>query len=462
MADLPLKSSIEGIHWPAVPDSRGAALLALLYQLEQSQWWSPERLGAQQSRQLAQLLRHARKNVPFYAKRLTLAGNKPQDAVAPAVWSQLPLLTRADIQAAGQALASRALPPSHGRTDEIFTSGSTGKPIRAIRSQLWGLFWSAFTLRDHFWHRRDLTGKLATIRESGAGKAPYPDGTQAPNWGRSSSKLLETGPSVSLNITCPVAQQLEWLQRQNPDYFLSHPSMVRELAELALKQGVSLPRLKQVETISEVLPPATRELCRQAWGVPLVDLYSTREAGYIALQCPDHDHYHVQSEGVFVEVLDAAGQACAPGQIGRVVVTPLHNFAMPLIRYDIGDYAEVGEACPCGRGLPVLRRILGREQNMLVMPSGERRWPLLSSGDIRAFLALAPIRQYQFVQRRPEAIELNLSIERTLAPEEEEGLRQWVREKFGYPFDVTLHYLEEIPRSAAGKYQDFMSELEVD
>ena len=107
---------------------------------------------------------------------------------------------------------------------------------------------------------------------------------------------------------------------------------------------------------------------------------------------------------------------------------------MPLIRYDVGDYAEVGEPCPCGRGLPVLRRILGRRRNMLVMPSGEQRWPFLTSSEnIRTLVATAPIRQYQFVQKSAELIELRLAVERDLTPAEENGLRRWVREKFGHP-----------------------------
>jgi phenylacetate-CoA ligase len=459
MADPPLRSAVDGIAWPALPEPRGAAVMAILFQLEQSQWWSPERLRARQMEQLALLLRHAKRHVPFYRARLTDLDLAADQAISPEQWQGIALLQRAEIQAAGEDLVSKDLPKSHGGCGEIFTSGSTGKPIRALRSRLWELFWSAFTLRDHLWHRRDMAGKLATIRESGKDKAPYPEGATAPNWGRSSGAVFATGPSVSLNITCGLEQQAEWLQRQDPDYLLTHPSIVQRLAEFSLTQGIALPRLKQVETISEILHPAIRALCREAWGVPLVDMYTTREAGYIALQCPEHEHYHVQSEGILVEVLDEEDRPCPPGAVGRVVVTPLHNFAMPLIRYEIGDYAEFGAPCPCGRGLPVLTRILGRKQNMLRLPSGEARWPLLSSGDLRSLLALAPIRQYQFAQTSPAAIELRLAVERDLTEPEEDALRAWVAGKFGHPFEVTFAYYDEIPRSAAGKFQDFVSEV---
>ncbi len=450
-------STISGISWPAVPDARGAATLAILYQLEQTQWWPEHEIRRHQARQLARLVRHARDTVDFYRTRLADVDDSADLDPEGEPWRGLPLLTRADIQNAGDGLVTQALPEGHGTTSAIYTSGSTGRPIRAVRSELWGLFWSAFTVRDHLWHRRDLRGTLAAIRESGKGKDLYPAGRRAPHWGRSSGSVFATGPTVSLNIMTPIEQQMEWLQRQNPDYLLTHPTIAHRLAEQALERGIALPRLKQIETISEILRPATREICHASWGVPIVDMYTAREAGYLALQCPEHEHYHVQAEGVVVEVLDEAGRPCRPGQLGRVAVTPLHNYAMPLIRYDIGDYAEVGAPCDCGRGLPVLRRILGRKQNMLTLPSGEQRWPLLSSSNIGALLALAPIRHYQFVQHTAEGIELRLAVARKLTSEQEVAVKRWVQEKFGYPFAVTISYCDDIRPAASGKFEDFVS-----
>ena len=450
-------SVVPGVAWPSLPDLRGSAILAILYQLEQTQWWPPDDLRRRQALQLAQLVQHARKQVPFYRGRLGDFGKIEAFDPHGAAWLSLPLLTRAEIQEAGDRLLAAELPEGHGKSAEIFTSGSTGRPIRALRSELWGLFWSAFTVRDHLWHRRDFRGTLAAIRESGKGKDPYPEGSRSKYWGRSSGSVFATGPTVSLNIMTPIDRQLEWLQRQNPDYLLTHPTIAHRLAELSLKNGVKLPKLKQIETISEILRPATREICRQAWGVPIADMYTTREAGYLALQCPETENYHVQSEGILVEVLDEAGRPCRTGQLGRVVVTPLHNFAMPLIRYDIGDYAEVGGSCSCGRGLPVLTRILGRKQNMVTLPTGEQRWPLLSSSNIAALLKLAPIRQYQFLQRTTDAIELRLVVAQPLTTDQEESVATWTREKFGHPFAVKFNYCESIPLAPSGKFEDFVS-----
>lgn len=456
-----VNSVIGGIDWPAIPDLKGASLLAILFQLEQTQWWTPEALLHRQHDQLQALLAHARAHVPFYRERLREVGDLGDDGWLDA-WRSIPQLTRAEIQAADAdaAMVAQVLPPGHGELREIYTSGSTGKPIRSVRTQLWELMWSAFTVRDHLWHRRDLRGTFAAIRESAKGKALYPDGLRSESWGYASATIVKTGPMVSLNVDTPVEQQAEWLQRQDPDYLLTHPTIALRLAEYCSARRLALPRLRQVITIAENLRPQARIACRTAWNVPIADIYSTREAGYIALQCPDHEHYHIQSEHVFAEVVDDNGRPCRPGETGRLLVTSLHNLAMPLIRYDIGDYVELGTPCACGRGLPVIKRILGRRQNMVVMPSGERRWVLLSSANIEELLAIAPaIRQYQFIQKARDHVEARLVALRRLSEAEEQGVTHWVAAKFGFAFRVTFAYFDEMPR-VAGKFEDFVSEVD--
>ncbi|MBR0649706.1 phenylacetate--CoA ligase family protein [Roseomonas terrae] len=460
---LDVVSAMPGIAWPALPAASGAALLAILFQLEQTQWWPGERIETAQRRQLAQLVSHAAATVPFYRDRLPRDWPAAEDGAAwEAVWRSVPILRRHEIQAADEsdAMLADQLPAGHGEYREIFTSGSTGRPIRAVRSQLWELVWSAFTLRDHLWHRRDVTGTLAVIRESGAGKAAWPQGDAQQGWGFSSAGLFETGRLVSLNVTTPVDQQLEWLQRQDADYLLSHPSILARLAAASQEAGIRLPRLRQAIGIAEMLRPEARAAIEAAWSVPVIDVYSTREAGYLALQCPDHGGYHVQSEGLRLEVVAEDGTPCGPGETGRVLVTPLHNLAMPLIRYDIGDAAELGAPCPCGRGLPVLTRILGRRQNMLRLPGGGRRWPLLSSGDLGALQrAVPPLRQYRIVQKALDHLHLVLAIARPMTAEEATAAQGWAQAKFGTGFRITVESHRELPRSAAGKSEDFICEV---
>ena len=459
MRNLAISSVIPGLVFPALSDGRGNALLALLYQLEQSQWWSPEQLLRQQLSQLRSLLNHAAAEVPFYRRGPFVEISRAETLNLDA-WYRLPILTRADVQTAADQMLACSIPASHGETDEIFTSGSTGKPVRVVRTRLSGLFWSAFTLRDHLWHGRDLRGKLCGIRQSKPGQALYPEGEHASSWGASSGTVFTTGPYAGLNITTPLEQQADWLVREDPDYLLTHPSVAWRLAQYFSEHSMELGNLKQVLTISESLPAGLRELCRAAWRVPVIDLYSSREAGYIALQCPANDLYHVQTEGIFVEVLDDSGRPCSPGQPGRVVVTPLHNFAMPLLRYDLGDVAELGTPCSCGRGLPVIARIMGRRQNMLLRPDGREIWPLLSSADISALLSAAPIRRYQIAQTSIGRLELRVDTAEPLSEGQSAALAKMIADKFSDLFSVAVRRTPLEP-GPSGKFEDVVRTFEI-
>lgn len=444
------KSSVPGISWPAMPHPEGAAMLAVQYQLEQSQWWPPEQMLAQQFRQLQALLTHAYQTVPFYRERLLSAGFNSGNTVTPELFRKLPILHRKDIQTAGNTLLSTELPTDHGKIYSGKTSGSTGRPVQYFSSNLSQFWWRTVTLREHLWHQRDFAGKLAVIRVN-------IKNSKHESWGSPAATVFETGPSVALDIGTDLDAQITWLQEQNPDYLLSYPSNVLALANICIGKGIRLEKLREVRTLSEAHNPELRAACREAWGVPVTDLYSANEVGYIALQCPDHAHYHIQSETMFVEVLNAHGDTCRPGEVGRVVLTPLHNYAMPLIRYEIMDYAEVGEACSCGRGLPVIRRILGRQRNLITLPDGKQHWPSMGYGK---WIGVAPIEQIQLVQKSLQQIEARLVIPRPLTPDEQKRMIPILQESLGYAFQISFSYHDEIRRSASGKFEDFISEID--
>ena len=438
--------------WPAVPGPAAARLLALLFQLERSQWLAPERLAAAQRRQLGAVVDHARRTVPFYRERLAALARP--DGPDPARWREVPLLTRAEVQGAGQGLASTAPPPEHGATHTQQTSGSTGRPLRTLGTGLTRLFWNALALREHLWHGRDFSRRLCAIRPEAVDTAP--DGADAPDWGAPVATVFASGPASLLGSHHPAPHQAAWLAARAPGYLLTLPSNLRELARHCLEAGEALAGLHQVRTFGETVGDDLRDLALRAWGVPLVDAYSAQEVGYMALQCPGHAHYHVQSEALLVEVVDDAGRPCGPGETGQVVVTTLHNFAMPLIRYANGDYAEVGGPCPCGRGLPVLRRILGRSRNLLTLPDGRRFFP---SFPAELFTAVADVRQFQLVQHGPAELEVRLVVPGGLAADQREAIARRLADRFGHPFHFRFTLVDAIPRSAGHKYEDFVSRL---
>ena len=425
----------------------GAQVLGLLQQFEDSQWLGPDALEALQLEQLDALLRHAWASVPFYRERWQ-GRYDPGKALTMERFRALPLLTRRDLQTGFDALRSGAVPETHGEIFEAATSGSTGAPVRVLKTALSAIFWNALTLRDHAWHRRDLSGKLAAIRTS------VTEG-RASNWGAATHGLVETGPVAILDVERERDEQLRWLEREQPDYLLTHASSALSLARRSLAIGAPL-RLREVRTFGDLLDPATPEACAQAWGARVTDTYSAIETGYLALQCPGRRHYHVQSEAALVEVLDAAGRPCRAGEVGRVVLTMLHGFAMPLIRYAIGDFAGVGEACPCGRGLPVLDRIAGRTRNLMRTADGRTYWPYLGSVELAH---IAPVRHHQFVQKSFDLVEARLIVDAPLTAGQEQAVRALFEPHLPAGIRLQIAYVESFPGSAGGKFEYFVSEV---
>jgi phenylacetate-CoA ligase len=421
--------------------------------LEQSQWLSQETLRETQRRQLDALLAQVWATVPWYHDRLREAGITPGHPVTWEAWDRVALLKRREIQEAGNALHSRKVPPEHGTVDISRTSGSSGEPVEVLRTSLDNLMWQATTLRDHSWHQRDLTGMLCSIR---ALVTRTPDNETLSGWGPATDLLFDVGRGATLPINTDIAEQARWLRERNPDYLLIYPTAFAALLRRMRDEHIALPRLREVRTIGEVLSPETRSLCDEVLGVPVVDLYSSQELGNIALQCAHSGLYHVQSENLLVEILDNAGRPCEPGQTGSVVVTALHSFAMPLLRYELRDYAEVAAPCPCGRGLPTLRRIQGRVRNMLIAPDGKMRWPLVGFADYRK---AAPVRQYQIAQTALDRLEFRLVVERPLSADEEATLAGILRSALGEFAVIDFRYFADLPLGPNGKFEEFISLL---
>jgi len=459
-AMLDVTTTVNGTIWPGIPGPFVSQLLAMQAQFEAHQWLSPDEILSRQMPQLGRLLSHAYDTTSFYRRRLDAAGLSPELVRGPDQWRRLPLLTRADMQQHQAEIVSCAVPDAHGPHSQLFTSGSTGRPVMVVGTGVTQLFWNCCTLRDHLWHRRVPGGTLAAIRSLPGDQAPAPDGIMAEDWGPATRGIVNTGPSYTLNIHCTVAEQAEWLLQRDPDYLLTYPSNLAALVQHSQAHGWRLPRLREARTFGELLDARVRQNCRRAWNVAIVDMYSSQEVGYIALQCPETENYHVQAENVLVEVLDEQGRPCGPGGTGRVVVTALHNFATPLLRYDIGDYAEVAEPCPCGRGLPTLRRIMGRARNMAVLPGGERRWPAVELAGTADLAEFPPIHQFQLIQRTLSLMEMLLVVHRALTAQEEERLRGWIITAVGHPFEVKFRYVDTIPRSPLGKFEDFRCEVD--
>jgi phenylacetate-CoA ligase len=432
--------------------------LALQYELETTQWLTSEELQRRQMRQLKVVLQHAYQHVPYYRELFDSHNINIPDTLTADFFATLPILKREMIQDAGDRLKSEFLPPHHGKPHEITTSGSTGRPVHLQGTHLTRLVWNALHLRDHDWHQRDFSQKMCVIRWAAKHIAQPPAGRQAGSWG-SVDKLFVTGPASMLNVVTPLSQQVGWLLNEQPYYLLSFPSNLAALADYCLEHQVKLDSLGEIRTVGEMLTDQQRSLFKQAWPVKVVDMYSCEEAGYLALQCPAYEHYHVQSESVLIEIVDEHDAPCLPHQPGRVLISSLLNFATPLIRYDLGDLAEFGEPCPCSRSLPVLSKIHGRKRNRLIMPDGRSEFPYLGEhGEIKATTGVA-IHQLQVIQHDTSRVEIRLVAEREFTDEESSKVVQLMQKTLGHPFQINITLWQDIPKGPTGKYEEFVSHI---
>ncbi len=330
---------------------------------------------------------------------------------------------------------------------------STGQPVVVRRTRVCGDLLMAMTLRDHRWFGRDFRGRMTLIRPS------FETRIESPDWGMPVNSLYHSGPALALPITMDITAQAAALAQFAPNLLVVYPSNLDALLGVWEKSGAPpcLTHVKSVgETVSEVLRARLMAVC----GLVLEDGYSSEECGSIALQCPECRQYHVMAEGLHVEVLRRDGSPAATGEVGRVAITDLLNFAMPLIRYDIGDYAVAGGIACCGLGLPTLQRIVGRERNLVRFPDGRRHWPLVG---FQRFTEVAPIRQYQVIQTALDRLELRVASDRPIGISQRDRLAAILRETLGYPFAVDVsEFPDRLPIGPGGKFEEFVCRIGIE
>ncbi len=444
------------IRWPAYLSDGPSLFKSAWDGLQRSDRWPADVVRAGQARQIASLLSWAVEHSPHYrpfrltAQRLIAAAGDPDRFWT--LWLEWPLLTKAELRRSNQEVNSDRLPPGHVLTNTQKTSGSTGIAVEVRNTQVTSELWAALTLREHLWMRRDFSKRLGVIRYRPPNDRP-PGGVDIDSWGLPVAALYPTGPASVIYVGLPIDQQAAWLQRFDPHYLLTYPSIAQGLLDFL--GDARTPSLQEIRLMSEPLDPELEQQLGARWGVRCTDIYSANEVGNIAFRCGEEGNLHVQSEALLVEILDAQGQACAPGQEGRIVVTSLHNFATPMIRYELGDIALVGEPCPCGRQTSVLARIKGRVRNLVRTPDGHRYWP----AGLLPLRAMTAVSQVQYVQTALDTIELRLVLERSLSAEEQAEAAELTRKAFRYPFKIVLREMDALERGPTGKFEEFLSQL---
>jgi phenylacetate-CoA ligase len=419
-------------------------------QLLRSQFDDPVTIRARQWNAVEKLIHHAFATVPFYRNRFEHLRLSPAAIRNFDDYLAVPLLTKADIRAAGTGLLSYEFDPS--RLLRKKTSGSTGVSLETFVDED-SLQWKrACTLRSDEWSGWRFGERVAAVWGN-------PDYLTRGWRGRLRNALLDRKSYLdTLKMDeAALASFAAALRRSRPSLIFGHAHSVYLLAQYLQDDGGCPVRPAGIITTAMVLHNWQRSLIEKVFGCKVTNRYGCEEVSLIACECERHDGLHINADGVYVEVL-RDGKPAPPGEPGAVVVTDLTNRAMPLLRYQVGDMAVLAaRPCPCGRGLPLLQRLDGREADYVVTADGE----LISGISLTENFALqvTGIAQIQIVQQTVEHFLFRI----VRAPDFDNSslarLRMLVRERFGPAVSFTCEFVSRIPQEPSGKYRFCISHV---
>jgi phenylacetate-CoA ligase len=449
--------SVCGNRWPPLPEGSLSQVWAAYLTLDRTQWLDPAEVELHQLIQFRAILEHCLEHVPYYRRLLGEHGITSSSIQSMDDFRRIPLLSRRTWQEQFDDLGARQLPAGTVALDEDRTSGTSGVPVRILKTNLCYIWWLAFYLRDLEWSGLSPTGSMAAIRatlKTGPELERFLQGERMPSWNPILQPLLEMGSLYGMDIGQQPRRQIEWLRGVNPDYLLSHTSNLELLAGILLDEPQRFPRLRAVQAISETLTEEAQTKIEAAFGAPVKNLYSCAEAGYLASPCPQGHGLHVHAENVILEVLDDANQPCKAGETGRVVLTALHNFRTPFIRYEIGDRVTLeSERCPCGRGLPTLAGVHGKYRPMFRLADQRLKH---SSGLVHAISVIGGHHQHQVEQVALDRVIVRTVPNQSWTADHPYRIRQAVQEFFESPIHVDLEIKERLELPRSGKLQSMI------
>lgn len=406
--------------------------------------WSPERVAAFQSRRLRALVRHAYLKVPYYRRLYDQAGLQPDDIRGLADLDRIPLASRADLQAlpAHQVLA-RGVDP--GRLVLHRTSGSSGAPLSVWRTRFEERLLQAYRLRMAFGLGLRLTDRRASV-------SWYPPGSPPDRHFLMNLGLFRR---EEIHSVLPAEEILSQLRRIQPGFLAGYPGTLSWLAGSLtdLDRARICPRLIAVG--AETLTHEMRRQISQGFRALVFDFYGSHEFNLIASECPRTGQLHIAEPMLIAEVL-GDGRPVKPGEEGELVGTALHSYAMPFVRYRLGDLVTRGEPrCPCGAPFATILRIEGRVMERFRLPDGSSVHPYVA---VDRLMRTPPwLRRYQIVQDRADHLTVKLAPMTEPPPGEVATLERLITAAFGGQVRVAIRLVNEIPPEPNGKFRPYYS-----
>jgi phenylacetate-CoA ligase len=433
-----------------------------------NEFLSSEEHNKRQQESLRQLIRFCSRKVPYYKQLFREMGLSRSDFNTLEDLQKIPLLSRTKVQKFSTELCATKLPPGEKIRIVSKTSGTTGQPVVIRDTGASASMFAVLKQREYRWFGWNPRLIMAAIKsakdlplKSDGEPIKLGETSYQPYWSNVPT-IFETGPFYGFMWTNAVEAQKEWLARINPAYLVSQSA---DLEHLALAYGGDkIPSgLKGILAISQDLTEDMEERIKNTFKVPVNVNYGLNEVGVVASRCPEGGRYHVHTENCYLEIVDDSGKLCRPGQKGRIVVTALNNLAMPLIRYDTDDLAEVVEGpCPCGRTLPAFGKIHGRYRRLAALPPGTMNFlsAVIAAIEDIPEDAIKDLRQYRLHQFRDGSFELSVVASSPMGPVfREKVMAEWSKVESAEDHQLNISEVDSIPRPTEGKFQKFTSDF---
>jgi phenylacetate-CoA ligase len=401
---------------------------------------------------LADLLRHCAANVPYYAELIAAAGNG-YEADAIRYLRDLPLLTKDIVRAQFERLKSSDL--EQRRWEYNTSGGSTGEPVKLIQDREFQDRQMAIQLLSFQWAGRQLGEPALHIWGSVRDILKGSERWQMRILNRLSNDRYRNAFRMTPDTMRSILQQLN---EEQPKLIVAYVQSLYELARFAQREGIAVAPQQAIATSAGTLYPAMRSTIESVFGCRVFDRYGSREVGDIAAECEQHAGLHVFPFGSYVEILDEDGQPVPAGMEGNIVVTNLNNYAMPLIRYAIGDRGIMaqGGTCACGRSGQILQQVSGRNVDVFLLRDGTHVdgacfFHMLRSRDW--------VRKFQIVQADYARVVFRVAPQGDPRPEELEEITCETRLVMGAECRVDFEFVDDIAPSPSGKYRFTISEV---
>ncbi len=422
--------------------------LAYLREYDRDQWRSADEIDALQWRKLQRAIAHCWQHVPFYRDWWGQAGvGAAADIRSRDDYAALPVLTKPVIRAHLDAMID---PAYRDRLYFKSTGGSTGEPLRFGYTREAYERRIAVMFRGYAWAGAHLGQRTLYLWgapvAAPAGFHAIKDRLYHAAFHRRMLNAFDMNPQR-------MAEYADAIDRFRPETVIAYVGPLVELAQWIERSGRTLHRPQRILGAAEALHPHQRALLERVFGAPAYDTYGCREFMLIAAECEARDGLHLNTDHLHVEFADGP-QATGPSDL---IISDLHNDGMPLMRYANGDLGTPGHAhCACGRGLPKLARVDGRKLDALRLQDGR-----LLPGEyiVYVFLPVTVVKQYQVVQREPDALLVRLVPDAGYDASVHALIRDGIHTLTGDRVRIDFEIVDAIALTASGKRRVTVCEL---